>query len=72
MEIVECNALLNRLCPRDWLRTHAETIGKKIHNNLKDLLSQKWRDLTNNPHNHLFVVIENNYRTKLQNKTTAK
>jgi len=39
---------------------------------MRDLSSQKWKHLTNNPHNNLFVVIENNYKTKLQNKTTTK
>jgi hypothetical protein len=29
MEIIECNALLSKICPCDWLRTHAKTIGKR-------------------------------------------
>ncbi len=56
--------LVKNTCRDNW--------KKKIHNNLRDLSSQKWRHLTNNLHNNLFVVIKKNYRTKLQSKTTTK
>ncbi len=50
--------LVNNTCKNNW--------KKIIHNNLKDLLSQRWTHSTSNCHNNLSTITENNYKMKLQ------